>query len=163
MCVCVCLAPHVCVSFWPRQQNQSRMTPFPQIPLFSLVKHGKTYSNSPPLFPPSCFLRISHVLWVPALLDQIWPFLLPWVCGVQKVCGQKQERFPSRSQFTGAFGGRRTTENNSGALFLFLWLGLTQGAMLHVFFPVHLILPAFPSASIPCNFLGVTASRWCAS
>lgn len=60
----------------------------------SLVKHGKTYSDLPK---PS--LLLENVSCVPAFSDHIW-FFLPvwvggWVCGVQKLCGQKQQRFLS--------------------------------------------------------------------
>ena len=76
------------------------MTRIPQIPLFSLVKHGKTYSDNPPPLSPSFLL--------PKNLSYVFEFLLSktiygpsscrgWVGGrvaSKKYCGQKQEHFP---------------------------------------------------------------------
>lgn len=147
------------------------MTPIPQIPLFSLVKHGKTYSDSPPPPFPS-FLLPKNLSCVGSSCSPRPYMVLPpavggWVCGVQKVCGQKQEHFPSLSQFTGEFCGPRSPmENNSGVLFFVAsQAGLTQGAMLHVFFfffPVLFNSSCSPPAFILCNSHGVTTSRRCA-
>lgn len=80
-CVWVCVHVSICVSFWPRQQHRSHLTSFPQIPPVFFSKTWKNLVRQPPPVPPSYFLRIPHMLWVAALYDHIWPFLLPWVGG----------------------------------------------------------------------------------
>lgn len=160
-CVCV-FAWTICVSFWPRQQNQSRMTPVSQIPLFSLVK---LTDNLP--FPTPCFQRNSHVLWVPALHDHIWSFLLLWVggCVASKKSVVKSRNiflFAPSFIFWATFTDGKLWTTPEFFFFCLSCLRWHKNAVLYVFFPVHLIPSVFHLLLFPFSCHWVAASRWCA-
>lgn len=78
-----------------------------------------------------------------------------WVCGVQKVCGQKQEHFPLPSKFSGAFVDyvrqwkNRNNSRGCARVCICVWgvggarAGGGVGKVQRFLLIVYLILPAF--------------------
>lgn len=75
-----------------------------------------------------------------------------WVCGIQKVCGQKQEHFPLFSKFSDAFVDyvrqwkNRNNSRGCACVCMYVCGGSSRGGVGKVqrfLFIVHLILPAF--------------------